>query len=98
MSFEDAAAEPPNNLVRPGGAAAPGGQEAESFGPRTAVMLIIDALLVGGYFLLFSEVGYGATSFRYLSSQHHLRAPWLAAAGVVFLLCYLVDARLWTGG
>eukprot|EP01062_Namystynia_karyoxenos_P015959 TRINITY_DN15827_c0_g4_i1.p1 TRINITY_DN15827_c0_g4~~TRINITY_DN15827_c0_g4_i1.p1 ORF type:complete len:1169 (+),score=366.64 TRINITY_DN15827_c0_g4_i1:386-3892(+) len=59
------------------------------------ILLVLWVPVVTGFWLCFSEMGYGATVFRYLCSHGTEGAEILA--GAVFFLCilYLLDVSYW---
>ena len=48
--------------------------------------------------LLFTEIGYGANVFKFLSKFHHLFEVTLGLCGALMFLLYLFDFRWWAPG
>ena len=73
-------------------------EDEQTFNTRTGVFLVIDLVYVGLFFGLFTEMGYGATVFRYLSAHHAWASYWMSAFVAIALLSYVIDVRMWEGG
>ena len=72
-------------------------EDNETFRARTTVFMVADVIYVLLFFGLFTEMGYGATVFRFLSAHHAWAQTWLAAFGAIALLSYVTDVRMWDG-
>ena len=56
-------------------------ESSDIFYNRTIALLVADLIYVLVFFLLFTEIGYGASMFRFLSARHASASTPLAVAG-----------------
>jgi hypothetical protein len=76
-------------------AAAP--ESSDIFYNRTIALLVADLIYVLVFFMLFTEIGYGASMFRFLSARHASASTPLAVAGGILVVIYVLDVRSWRG-
>ena len=73
-------------------------ETAGTFAVRTLLLLLaVQGPFAGLYLTLFTELGYGATVFNLLAARHELLTYVEAAAGVLFVVVYMLDVRSWQG-
>lgn len=73
----------------------------EGFGTlieRLFILILVQGCVVVLFGTVFSEVGYGATIFKYLSTHHDLYTYTMYATFSAIFLLYIFDFRFWAPG
>ena len=76
-------------------------QREESSGQkwgRVAALLVAQLFVLAGFSLVYTELGYGATIYRFLATHHSLYYYTIRITGAMVLLLYLLDFRYWAHG
>lgn len=77
-----------------------GGYE-ESIGAfilRTLVLLVVQVMIVLSFGTVFTELGKGATIFKFLAKFHSLYGITVSCTGGLMFLLYMFDFRFWAHG
>ena len=73
-------------------------ESAGTFAVRTVALLVVQILIVILFGIVFTEIGKGATIFRFLAKFHILYEETVLVLGILIFLLFMFDFRFWSPG